>query len=217
LIGGVDASVGVAAQSNPRPVLFRIIGPAVATSFNGKLQEITRVVGCLVTGAATGDLSSEKVFVRLLKMSCSFQPGKVSEFDVKGYAAAMGKAGIRGPVVSREGNFIWLAFWSGFMEAAGGVGSGILAPPLLGTSHNGVPKLETSDILLRGAAAGINRSTNKLSEYAIARAEQYQPVVAVQGGIEVELVFYEGVDLKTRQFGGGNIPAKTVAGTSSWE
>ena len=48
IISGVDASVGAAAQSDPRPVLLRIKGPAVSSIYDGNSQE-TDLKGCLIS------------------------------------------------------------------------------------------------------------------------------------------------------------------------
>lgn len=196
LISGVDASVGVSAQSDPRPVQFRITDYATTSEYNGKKQIIKKVKGCLVLGAASGDLSSEKVFVRLLKMTCSFKPNTTVEFDIKGYASVVGKAGIRGPVVSREGDLLVKSFWAGVVEGFGSTGTKALSPKF--ETSNGVSSYQynAKDVGLEGLANGVETSTSKLSDYLIKRAEQYQPVISVSGGIDVELVFLNGVDLR---------------------
>jgi conjugal transfer pilus assembly protein TraB len=69
VIVGVDASAGVNSQTDPLPVVLRVTGPARSVLQNGKLLT-TKVQGCLINGAARGDLSSEKVYVKLQKMTC---------------------------------------------------------------------------------------------------------------------------------------------------
>ena len=64
MLAGVDASVGVTSQGDPRPVLLRLTGPARSAAEGGKALEAD-VAGCTLTGAAYGELSSEKVYVRL--------------------------------------------------------------------------------------------------------------------------------------------------------
>ncbi|MFX7853942.1 hypothetical protein ABTK08_20540, partial [Acinetobacter baumannii] len=73
VIVGVDASTGVASQTDPLPVVLRITGPARSVMRGGKVLT-TAITGCLVNGAARGDLSSEKVYVKLARMTCA-QPG----------------------------------------------------------------------------------------------------------------------------------------------
>mgnify|MGYP000317134423 CR=1 FL=1 len=54
LISAVDASVSISSQSDPRPVLFRIIDNARSAVDKNK-QLTVNVKGCTVTGAAYGD------------------------------------------------------------------------------------------------------------------------------------------------------------------
>src|SRR3546814_7572214 len=100
--------------------LLRIVGPARSVAQNGKVLT-TRIDGCLVNGAARGDLSSEKVYVKLAKMTCPQPGGRYAESEVKGFIAFGGKTGVRGRVVSREGSLTMQAFFAGLV---GGIGRG---------------------------------------------------------------------------------------------
>ena len=71
VIVGVDASAGVNSQTDPLPVVLRVTGPARSVFQNGRLLT-TKIQGCLINGAARGDLSSEKVYVKLQKMASRF-------------------------------------------------------------------------------------------------------------------------------------------------
>ena len=108
VLAGVDASAGVSSQGDPRPVLFRITGPAWTAADGGTALRVD-IAGCTVTGAAHGDLSSEKVYARLRTMTCAASgpgEGSVIETEVAGFVAGSGKTGVRGPVVSREGALV---------------------------------------------------------------------------------------------------------------
>jgi conjugal transfer pilus assembly protein TraB len=189
---GVDASVGVNSQGDPRPTLFRITGLAKSAANAGQVQNID-LTGCTVTGAASGDLSSERVFIRLLKMACSRENGQVTETQVQGYVAGIGKAGVRGQVVSREGDFVMKSFLAG---VASGLGSGAAQSFTTPTSIFGATqKPEVKDIFGSGVGKGVENSGNKVSSYLIQRAEQYQPVISIPAGLDVELVFTDGVYL----------------------
>ena len=127
VMSGVDASVGIKSQTNPRPVLFRIIDEAKNAWF--KEHQKTDLKGCVVTGAAEGDLSSERVFINLVRMSCSKEEGRVIETEVKGYVVSQGKVGIRGRVISREGDFITKSFLAGMVGGLGGGASQYFTTP----------------------------------------------------------------------------------------
>lgn len=195
VIVGVDASAGVASQTDPLPVVLRITGPARSVLQNGKVLT-TRIQGCVVNGAARGDLSSEKVYVKLARMTCDQPGGRVAVSEVKGFISFAGKSGVRGRVVSREGNLVTQAllagivggFGRGFSANANSVFSGVTA-----NSNGSRSKLSAGDIVGGGLGQGAADAADTVSKYLIERAEQYQPVVEMPTGIDVEIVFLDGV------------------------
>lgn len=195
---GADVSVGISSQSNPIPTQLRVVGKARTAAVDGKAQEVD-ISGCTLTAAATGDLSSERGYMRLLKMTCGVEEGVVRVTSVEGYVAGMGQAGIRGKMISREGEFVKQSFLAGIV---GGIGKGAsqkLAGPLtFGGGFATTKDNNLKDILGSGIGKGVEDSSNNLSNYLIKRAEQYQPVISLPAGIEVEVVFSEGVFLDGR-------------------
>jgi conjugal transfer pilus assembly protein TraB len=195
VIVGVDAKAGVQSQSDPLPVLLRLTGPARSVAENGKLLT-TKLQGCLVNGAAVGDLSSEKVYIKLQKMTCPQPGGRYAVSEVNGYVAFGGKAGVRGRVVSREGTLVTQAFLAG---ALGGFGRGFSANTNSAFSGTSIStdgkrqKLGTGDILTGGIGEGVATAADSVSKYLIERAEQYQPVIEMPTGISVNVVFLDGV------------------------
>lgn len=198
VIVGVDASVGVASQSDPLPVVLRITGPARSVVKNGKLLT-TNITGCIVNGAARGDLSSEKVYVKLARMTCDQPGGRVAVSEVKGFISFAGKSGVRGRVVSREGNLVSQALLAGIV---GGFGRGFSANAnSIFTGQVGADgkrdNLSGVDILTGGLGQGAGDAADTVSKYLIERAEQYQPVVEMPTGIDVEIVFLDGVHVRS--------------------
>jgi len=195
VIVGVDASAGVASQTDPLPVVLRITGPARSVLQNGKVLT-TRIQGCVVNGAARGDLSSEKVYVKLARMTCDQPGGRVAVSEVKGFISFAGKSGVRGRVVSREGNLVTQALLAGIV---GGFGRGFSANAnstfsATRTNPDGSrSKLSAGDIVGGGFGQGAADAADTVSKYLIERAEQYQPVVEMPTGIDVEIVFLDGV------------------------
>lgn len=195
VIVGVDANAGVQSQTDPLPVVLRITGPARSVYDKGRLLT-TNIAGCLVNGAARADLSSEKVYVKLQRMTCPQPGGRYAVSEVKGFIAFGGKTGVRGRVVSREGALVGQAFLAGL---AGGFGRGFSANTssvLQGANVNvngQRQKLGTGEILEGGLGEGVATSADIVSKYLIERAEQYQPVIEMPTGIDVEIVFLEGV------------------------
>ena len=54
-------------------------------------------------------------------------------------------------------------------------------------------QLGLGDIAQGGFGEGVSQSGDMVSKYLIERAEQYQPVIEMPTGIDVEIVFLEGV------------------------
>ena len=156
----------------------------------------------MVNGSARGDLSSEKVYVKLAKMTCDQPGGRVAVSEVKGIISLAGKSGVRGRVVSREGSLVSQALLAGII---GGFGRGFSANANsvftgVATDSNGNrSKLSAGDILGGGLGQGAGDAADTVSKYLIERAEQYQPVVEMPTGITVDIVFLDGVYVRNSQ------------------
>ena len=198
VIVGVDASAGVNSQTDPLPVVLRITGPARSVTDNGRVLT-TKLQGCLINGAARGDLSSEKVYVKLQKMTCAQPGGRYAVSEVKGFIAFAGKAGVRGRVVSREGSLVTQAFLAGI---AGGIGRGFSANTKAALTGSNVTvngqrqQLGIGALATGGLGEGVSTAADTVSKYLIERAEQYQPVIEMPTGIDVEIVFLDGVYIR---------------------
>ena len=165
-----------------------------------------------MTGAAYGDLSSEKVYARLRTMTCAGpEPDTVIETEVAGFIAGTGKAGVRGPVVSREGALVEKAFLAGLFSGVGSGVAGAFQPQAVATGGGAAAVANTglADIGRAGLGAGAGSAGQKVSDYLIRRAEQYQPVIQLTAGTRVTVVFLEGA-----QIGGGR---RTHRRTQPWE
>ena len=194
VLAGADTSAGVQAQGDPRPVLIRLTSPAYGAAVDG-VAERSEIEGCTVTGAAYGDLSSEKVYVRLQTMACAGDaPGTVIATPVSGFVAGAGKAGIRGPVVSREGALVQRAFLSGLFSGFGQGANQAFRPQavLAGGGTATFENTDLDDIGRAGLGAGAGTAGERIGDYLIRRAEQYQPVIQLAAGTPVTVVFLEG-------------------------
>jgi conjugal transfer pilus assembly protein TraB len=201
LLGGVDASASIQASSDPRPALLRIMDPGtLPRAFRSDLQ------GCHALAACYGDISSERVFMRLEKLTCTERKtGEIVEVKVQGYVAGEdGRTGVRGSVVDRAGESMRNVLMGGFL---GGIGEFLSQPhtaaltfsPMAGigglaqaTQPN---PMGVRDMLKHGAGKGINNALDKYADFYIKRAEQLQPVIQVAAGRQVDIVFTEGVSI----------------------
>ena len=198
VLAGVDASAGISSQGDPRPVLLRLTGPAwtAAPSSAAGTALSVDIAGCTVTGAAHGDLSSEKVYARLRTLTCAGpEPGTVVETEVAGFVAGSGKTGVRGPVVSREGALVEKAFLAGLVSGVGQGVAGAFQPQAVATGGAAVANTGLADIGRAGLGSGAASAGQKVADYMIRRAEQYQPVIQLRAGTRVTVVFLEGARL----------------------
>lgn len=196
---GVDMSTGIRLSADPKPILLRITSSARSVAYNDKITEID-LEGCLVNGSAHAELSSERVYVQLQKITCNAND-QIFESPVKGYVAQLGKVGVRGRVVSREGDVLSKALFSGIL---GGFGRGIARNTnrIFGSSSQEnasafvhQERLTSKEIATGGLGEGLATAADTVSEYLIERAEQYQPVIEMPTGIEVNIVFLSGFQL----------------------
>lgn len=194
LLGGVDASVSIQASSDPRPALLRVIDlGTLPRKFRSDLK------GCHALAACYGDISSERVYMRLEKLTCTERKtGEIVEVKVQGYVAGEdGRAGVRGTVVDRAGENMRNAMMGGFL---GGVGeflsqsrSAVTFSPIAGLAQTN--PMGVGDMLKHGAGKGVGNALDKYADFYIKRSEQIQPVLQVSAGRQVDMVFTEGVSI----------------------
>jgi conjugal transfer pilus assembly protein TraB len=186
-------SAGIGSSSNPEPVLLRINDTGnLPNNVKGFLSD------AIVIGAAYGDLSSESVIIRLERIvKIDNKTGVGVDIPVKGYVAGEnGCSKIRGTVIDRAGQAARNAAVAWFM-------SGVA--DYLSANNNGAIKFEPnsglaqfspqagSKMLQQGASKGIGNAVEKYADFIIKRAEQMQPVIMIDGGRKLTIVFTDSV------------------------
>jgi conjugal transfer pilus assembly protein TraB len=115
VLGGVDASASITSQTEPRPMLLRLVDLGFLPN-NAR----TNIQDCHIVAAAHGDISSERAYIRTERMSCTLKNGKIFESTLDGYIAGEdGKDGIRGKVIRREGDLLLNSFFAGTVAGLG--------------------------------------------------------------------------------------------------
>ena len=205
LLSSVDAGVGIASQSEPRPVLLRVksVAYSAALKEDPADKQETDIRGCMITGEARGDLSSERGYIRLLDMTCYSDANKVTETKVHGFVSSLGKAGIRGLVIEREDEQVVKAFMAGIFSSLGQGVEERYSPSAQITGSTTTIQRGTDDILRSGVGGGIGKSLDRLSQYYIDRMEQIQPVISLPQGLDIEVIFTKGSFLDGRKKGKG--------------
>jgi Bacterial conjugation TrbI-like protein len=202
MLNGLDAPTGGQAHNNPHPILFNVIS-------NGNMPNgfRTAMKHCLVTASGYGDLTSERAFATTEFLSCIRPNGDVVDIPMRGYVVGGdGKVGIRGRIVSKQGQVLASALWtsilSNFGDVARAAGTQVTTGAAgVSTSTN---NLSTGDLVRKGALGGLGDTAKQLSQYYISLAEKLYPVIEVDGGQTAEIVLSQGVSLLQPNQGVGN-------------
>lgn len=189
VIEGADTNAAVTGQQNTAPMQLRLIGHVQMP--NDYEYDLT---GCFVGLEAWGDVSSERAIVRSRNISCKKKNGDIIDQKIAGHVSFMGKNGIKGEVVMRNGEILGWAWGAGFVD---GIGQGIqqAGTPVVGVG--GSTAMSGGDILKSGVGGGAGAAGKMLSEYYIKRAEQYHPIIPIGAGNEVTMIFQDGFQLET--------------------
>lgn len=195
-ISGLDAPTGSGAQKNPFPTLVRLQKEAILPNrFRADIRE------CFMLLSGYGDLSSERAMLRGEKISCIRDDGGVIETELDSFAVGDdGKAGVRGTLVSKQGQIIARSLLAGF---AGGFAEmfDVNATPTLNTSSDGTIKYEdvySRKALKGGAAKGISQSLNRIADFYMDLADRMYPVIEVDAGRSVDIIVSKGTKLMVK-------------------
>jgi conjugal transfer pilus assembly protein TraB len=150
-----------------------------------------------VIAAGYGDISSERAYLRTENLSCVRHDGTTLEVAIQGTVYGEdGKVGMRGRLVTKQGQMLANALMAGVV---GGIGQGFSqSGTSVTTSTFGT--IATSDgstqqQVERGVGAGVGRALDRLAQYYIKLAEQTFPVIEVDAGRQVDVVITKGVKI----------------------
>lgn len=194
LLGGVDAPTGGQAQSNPHPILMRAQDNAfLPNRYRFEIKE------CFLLASSYGDISSERAIARLENISCVRNDGTAVDVAVKGYVVGEdGKAGMRGRLISKQGQVLANSLLAG-------IGSGIGQAFQSGATTQSVSALGSTSTtnpgqqLQAGVGNGVGKALDRLSKYYIDLAEKLFPIIEIDAGRTVEVVFTKGFSLETNK------------------
>ncbi len=192
-LSGIDAPTSGGSQSEPYPVLLGIIDLSVLPNrFKMNLRE------CFIIGAGYGNLSDERAYIRTETLSCVRNDGTVIDLSLKGHVVGEdGKLGMRGRLVSKQGQKIAMALVTGMLGSFSQAFRPQTATVLqLGTEESGVFRYKPGDILEAGALGGVGNALNKIADYYLKMADRIFPIIEVDAGREVEVIVLKGQELK---------------------
>lgn len=201
LVTGMDAPTGRQAQRDPFPSLIRIKTEAILPNrFRADFRE------CLLIAGGWGDLSSERAYMRSERLSCVRNDGTVLEASIEAFASGEdGKAGIRGRLVSKQGQLIAKSLTAGIMQGAAaafdvkqvpsinitrsGVGGGDVQSPVYEQAFD-------SNALQAAGARGVGTALERIADYYLEMAENIFPVIEIDAMREVDFIVNRGMTVK---------------------
>lgn len=201
ILNGIDAGTSSGSRSNPMPLLMRVQDHAVLPgASNYSLRS------CFALGSGYGELSAERVYVRLARLSCVDRDDRlVLSVPIQGYIVdSDGVLGLRGQVVDRQGARLGKALLAGFAEglsSALGGAQGTITSSVLGNTTS----VTGSEAMRASGLAGASTAAGQLAEFYLNEAQNIFPVITVAGGRTATIVITEDVGLEW-----GNIDAKFV-------
>ncbi|WP_126284808.1 TraB/VirB10 family protein [Burkholderia stagnalis] len=193
MLNGVDAPTGGQAQSDPLSVDLHALESA-----NLPNRKRLDVRDCRVVAATWGDLSSERMMGRTQTLSCILE-GKSIEIPIKGKLIGEdGKEGVRGRLVTKQGQLLANAILSGTL---GGIGQAFQQSATV-TSIGGGGISQTVDSGQIGRAAlggGVGSAGQMLAQYYLKAADKLYPVIETDATRTIEVSITQGtfVDAST--------------------
>lgn len=192
LIGSLSANTGGNASTDPTPVLIRLTDLAILPNmFKSNLRS------CMVGGSGYGDLSTERVKIRLTNLSCILKSGKAIDMPVDGYIDGEdSKAGIRGMVVTHSGSIAAKAALAGFIQGVGQVGQAVGQTQSITPLGGVTTTVSPSQALYAGGGSGVSQVGSNLSTYYLNMMKDISPSIEVSAGRHITVVFTHGIELK---------------------
>nr|WP_015063105.1 IncHI-type conjugal transfer protein TrhB [Citrobacter freundii]AFP49043.1 traB [Citrobacter freundii] len=197
LINGLEAPTSLSSKAEPMPVTMRIKKDIIMpNNFTMDLRD------CNLLGSAVGDLASQRAsYIRATSISCVNSKGKAFDVKLEAYAVSEndGKNGIRGNLISRNGNAIAGSAFAGGLSAL----AGSLSPSKVSSLNidpNSTAEYQSPNIGALGALAGAGAAQgglNRLVDYYTSIAEQQWPIVEVSPGRPITFIVQSGATIPT--------------------
>ncbi|WP_324725762.1 TraB/TrbI/VirB10 family type IV secretion system protein [Klebsiella variicola] len=196
LVTGVEAPTSLSSQEEPLGVTFRVKRDVfLPNNYRMDLRD------CNLLGTARGDMASERVYIRTTSLSCVNSKGKSFDIKLEAYAVSEidGKAGIKGTLISRNGNAIMGSALAGGLSAlAQGLSPSKVSQLII--DPNSQAQFQGPNIGALGAVSAsgmVSGGLNKLTDWYTHIIDQQWPVVELSPGINATFVVLNGASIPT--------------------
>lgn len=196
LLVGVDAPTMQAGESNPLPVFINLNEDVVLPN-----RYRSDLIDCIAIGSARGDISSERVYIRLVSMSCveTATKKRVVDTSVTGWIFGEdGKAGLRGRLVSKQGALLAKVLLAGFAKGVANAFNNA-SSEISTTAEGSVSTIDPNKTLEVAGYSGIGNAASKLAEFYMDMAEAMFPIIEIGAGRTVTMAFKDGKDYQLEE------------------
>lgn len=198
IITGADFPTGKGTFQNPTPSLIRLSESAILPNrYTSDVRE------CFLLAGGFGELSSERAQLRSETISCIRTDGRIIESKIGAYVSGEdGKAGVKGRLVSKQGQMIARTMVAGFLSGMSEAFD-YDAVPVLATSSTGTVQYQenfSSEAAKGGIAKGLVNSLDRVAEFYMDLAEQMVPVVEITAGRKVDIIVTKGTTLNVLDY-----------------
>lgn len=196
-LNGIDAPTGQGARRDPFPSTLRIQKEAILPNrFRADIRE------CFLIVSGYGDLSSERAYLRGETISCVREDGGVIETNLDSYAVGEdGKAGVRGRLVSKQGQIIARSLMAGFLSGVSKAFD-VKPVPVIETSNSGSANYSRNkpdtNWLQSSAVSGAGSALDRIADFYLEMAEGMFPVIEIDAGRQIDVIVSRGANLQIR-------------------
>lgn len=194
IITGADFPTSKGAMENPTPTLIRLQKEAILPNrYRSDIRECFLLVG------GRGELASERAKLRGEMLSCVRQDGAVIETKLNSYVAGEdGKEGIKGRLVSKQGQMIARSLVAGFASGMSEAFDYDPVPVIATDASNNTQYQQnfSSDAMKGGFAKGASTALERVADFYMDLAEEMFPVVEINAGRQVDVVVISGTRLR---------------------
>lgn len=151
-------------------------------------------------GQATGSLSSGRAYIRLSKLSCVSKNGVAISKTITATAVGEdGKVGLAGKVVTKQGALLARALVAGFLQGVGQAfqqsSENLSFSGLTGSTTQQPITPSGRELLSVGLGGGISQATQKLAQFYMNMANKMFPVIQINAGRKIDVMFLKGAYL----------------------
>jgi Bacterial conjugation TrbI-like protein. len=195
LLTGAEVPTSGGGSVGPVPVLLRVISDDQLPNFFK-----TNIQNCFMLGQATGSLSSGRAYIRLSKLSCVSKNGVAISKTITATAVGEdGKVGLAGKVVTKQGALLARALVAGFLQGVGQAfqqsSENLSFSGLTGSTTQQPITPSGRELLSVGLGGGISQATQKLAQFYMNMANKMFPVIQINAGRKIDVMFLKGAYL----------------------